>query len=149
MREHELLVLCRGIRLLAKLACTQRAIDQRHAHDLALALAEGETIAAREAWWLGRRTLELVDHLAFGHGHAAERHREPDILGEELHLDLAEPYFAGERMSTAVAALGRIAEREQEAFVAARKVLQAQIAAGRNRQRFAREIADRLIVAWR
>ena len=62
---------------------------------------------------------------------AAERHREAELLGDELDLDLAEADLAGERMGAAVAALGRIAEREQEALVAAREVLQPQVAVGR------------------
>ena len=44
-----------------------------------------------------------------------------------------------------IAALGRIAEREQEAFVAAREVLQPHVAVGRKRQRLAREVADRAL----
>ena len=106
-------------------------------------LAEGEPIAAREARRLGRRALELVDHLALGDGDAAERHREADLLGDELDLDFAEADFAGERMRAAIAALGRIAERQQKAFVAAREILQAQVAVGRKIQRLAREVADR------
>ena len=76
------------------------------------------------------RALELVDHLAFGQRDRAERHGEADILGEEFDLDLAEADFAGEGMVAAVAALRRIAERQQEALVGARQVLQAQIAVG-------------------
>ncbi len=78
-----------------------------------------------------RRALELVDHLAFGQRDRAERHGEADILGHEFDLDLAEADFAGERMVAAVAALRRIAERQQKALVAARQILQAQIAIGR------------------
>ena len=66
--------------LFAELARAQGAIDQRHGHRLALALPERQPIAAREARRLGRRALELVDHLAFGHGDAAERNREADAL---------------------------------------------------------------------
>ena len=145
MRHHEFFVLGRRDQLLAEFARAQCAIDQRHRHGLALALPEGEAIAAGEARRFGRRALELVDHLAFGHRDRAERHGEADIFGQELDLDLAEADFAGEWMVAAVAALGRIAEREQKAFVGAREILQAQIAVGGKAQRLAREIADRRI----
>ena len=78
----------------------------------------------------GGRALELVDHLAFGQRDRAERHGEAELLGDELDLDLAEADFAGEGMVAAIAALRRIAERQQEALVAARQVLQPQIAVG-------------------
>ena len=46
-------------------------------------------------------------------------------------------------MGAAVAALGGIAEREQKALVAAREILQTQVASGREGERRAGEIADR------
>src|SRR5215471_9703593 len=49
MRHHELFVLCRCQNLLAQLAGAQAAIQQRHRHGLALALAEGQAIAAGKA----------------------------------------------------------------------------------------------------
>ena len=49
MRHHEFLVLRRRQHLLAEFARAQGAIDQRHRHGLALALAEGEAIAAGKA----------------------------------------------------------------------------------------------------
>src|SRR5215468_1222383 len=145
VRKNELLVLRRCAGLLAQLARTQGPVDERHGHRLALALPERETVSAREARRLGRRAFELVDHLTFGHGDRAERHREADLLGEEFDLDLAEADLAGERMGAAEAALSRVAQREQKALVAARKVLQAHVAFGRKRQRLARQIADRCI----
>src|SRR5215468_7050908 len=101
MREDELLVLRRRRDVLAELACAQRAIDQRHRHRLALAVAEAEAIAARESRRLRRRATELVDGLALGHGEAAERNGETGFLGDERHLDLADPDLAGERMVAA------------------------------------------------
>ena len=85
-----------------------------------------EPVAAGE---LGRhrgRTLELVDHLAFGEPDPAERDREAQLLGHELHRDLADPDLAHERMGAAVAALGRVGEAEHEALVAARERLEPQ-----------------------
>ena len=61
----------------------------------------------------------------------AERHGKADIFGEKFDLDLAEADFAGERMVAAVAALRRVAERQQKALVGARQILQPQIAVGR------------------
>ena len=90
----------------------------------------------------GRRSLELVDHLAFGQRDATERNGKAGILGHELDLDLAEADFAGKGMVAAIAALGRIAERQQKALVAARQVLQAQIAIRREVERLARQVAD-------
>ena len=56
---------------------------------------------------------------------------EAELLGDiELDLDLADADLAGEGMGAAVAALRRIAERQQEALVAARQRLQAQVAVG-------------------
>ena len=63
---------------------------------------------------------------------AAERHGKAELLGHvELDLDLADADLADEGMGAAVAALRRIAERQQEALVAARQRLQAQVAARR------------------
>src|SRR5262249_39532563 len=145
MRQHEFLVLRRTLDLLAQLACPQRPVDQRHGHGLALAMTEAQTIAAREARRLRGRATKLVDHLAFGHRDASERHGEADLLWLELELDLAESDLAGERMVAAVAALGRVAERQQQSLVAAREILQADVSRGRKIQRIVHEIADRPI----
>src|SRR5215831_8110026 len=128
VREDELLVLRRRDDLLAELTRTQGTVDERHGHGFAFALSERETVTAREARRLYARALELVDHLTFGHGDSAERHRKADLLGEEFDLDLAEADLAGERMGAAETALGRIAEREQKTLVPAREILQANIA---------------------
>ena len=131
VREHELLVLRRRLDLLAELARAQRAVDQRHRHRLALAVAEGEAVAAGEA----RRLVAVpVNWLIIWHSVTATRPSgtaKPSFVRDELDLDLAEPDLARERMGAAVAALRRVAEREQEALVAAGEVLQAQVALGR------------------
>src|SRR6516164_2143907 len=106
-------------------------------------MPEREAVAAGELGRFGRRAAELIDHLALGDGDRAERHRETDLLRHELEFDLAEADFARERMRAAVAALGRIAERQQETLVAARQILQAQVAPGREGEWRAGEIADR------
>lgn len=103
--------------------------------------------AAREARRLGRRAVELIDHLAFGHGDAAERHGKADLLRRKFHFDLAEPDFTGERMIAAIAALRQIAECQQEALVAAGEILRAQIAVCREAQGILREIAHARVVA--
>ena len=145
MRQHELLVLRGRQRVLAEFARPQRTIDQRHRHGLAFRLAERQPIAAREARRLGRRAFELVHHLTLGHIDGAKRHRKAGILGHKFQLHFAKADFAREWMRTAIAALGRIAERQQKALVTARQILQAQIAIGRKAQRLARQIADRRI----
>src|SRR5215467_5739813 len=105
MRHHELFVLRGREHLLAELAGAKRAIDQRHRHAFALALAEGEAIAAGEAWRFRRRALELIDHLAFGQRNRAERHGKADVLGKEFDVDLAKADFTGKGMVAAIAAL--------------------------------------------
>src|SRR5271155_4043883 len=110
-------------------------------------MAEAKAVAAREARRLGRGAAELIDHLAFGHGDTAERHGKADLLRRKFHFDFAEPDFAGERMVAAIAALRRIAEREQEALVATGEILEAQIAVCREAQRILRDIADARVVA--
>src|SRR5262249_23757182 len=138
VREDEFLVLCRRAELFTQLARAQRAVDERHGHCFALALAEGETVTAGEARGLAGRSLELVDHLTFGQRDPAERDGEADLLGEELDLDLAVADLAGERMRAAETPLRRIAQRKQETFVAARKILQAYVAFCGKRERLAR-----------
>src|SRR3546814_8150992 len=49
-------------------------------------------------------------------------------------------------MVAPVAALRRVAERQKEALVTAREVLQAQVAPGREAQWLARQVADRHLV---
>ena len=146
VREHELLVLRRRRRLLPSSSAAQGAIDQRHGHRLALAVAEHQPVAARELRRGVRRALELVDHLAFGQGDAAERHGKAQLLRHQLDLDLAHADLAGEGMRAPVAALRGVAERQQEALVAARQRLQADVAAGGKRHGIARDVADRCAI---
>src|SRR3546814_9218318 len=54
--------------------------------------------------------------------------------------------LSGEGMVAPVAALRRVAERQKEALVTAREVLQAQVAPGREAQWLARQVADRHLV---
>ena len=145
MREHEFLVLRRPLALLAELVGAQRAIDQRHRHRLALALAEHEAVAAGEARRAAVAAGELVDHLAFGDGNLAERNGEAEVFDEQLDLDLAEADFADERMGAAVAPLGRIGEPEQEAFIAARQILQPRVAGRGEGERVAGDVGDRSV----
>jgi hypothetical protein len=72
------------------------------------------------------RALELVDHLAFGQLDLADLDREAEFGDLEFDRDLADADFADEGMGPPVAALGGIAERQEEALVAARQRLQAQ-----------------------
>src|ERR1700760_1744248 len=139
MREDEFLVLRRRADLFPELARAQGAVDQRHGHRFALALPEGETVTAGEARCLAGRAFELVDHLTFGQRDAAQRDCEADLLGEELDVDLAAADLAGERMRAAETALRRIAQRKQETFVAARKILQPHVSLRGKRERLARE----------
>ena len=141
--QHEFLVLGRRRDRLAQLPRPQRAVDQRHGHRLALGLAEDEAVAAGEVRRRGRRAGELVDHLAFGERDLADLDREAQLLRHDLDRDLADADLAGEGVVAAIAALGRIAEGQQEALVAARQVLQAQVAVGREIERLAGEVAGR------
>ena len=76
----------------------------------------------------------------------AERNRKAELGDEHLDLDLAEADLADERMVAAIAALGRIAEPEQESFVAARQRLQPRVASGGKFGRVARDVGDRRAV---
>ena len=51
-------------------------------------MAEAKSVAAREPRWLGVRAVKLVDHLAFGHADAAERHGKAEFRRDELDFDL-------------------------------------------------------------
>src|SRR5262249_44168371 len=106
---------------------------------------EGEAITAREARRLAGRAFELVDHLTFSHGDAAERDGKTDFLDEEFDLDIAEADLASERMRAAETALGRVAQRKQKTFVAARKILQANIAISGKGQGLTRKIPDHAV----
>src|SRR3546814_11409650 len=86
-------------------------------------MPEGQAVAAVELRRGRGRTFELIDHLALGDGHLADLDREAELLRRELHRHLADPDLAGEGMVVAVAALGRVTERQQPALVAARQVL--------------------------
>ncbi len=50
-------------------------------------------------------------------GDRAERNGKAGILGQEFDLHLAEPDLAGKGVVAAIAALRRISERQQKAFV--------------------------------
>src|SRR5271165_7437104 len=108
VRQNEFLVLRRALALLGEFIGAQSAIDERHRHRLPLALSESEAVAAGEARQAAVAAGKLVDHLAFGHADIAEGHGKAEILDEKLDLDLAETYFADERMGAAVPALRRI-----------------------------------------
>jgi hypothetical protein len=86
--------------------------------------------------------MELVDHLAFGERDAPERHGEAELLGDDLDLDLTEAHLADEGMGAAEATLRGIGEAEQEALVAARQSLKAEVTIGRKFERRAGEVAD-------
>ncbi len=149
MRQDEFLVLRGSFPLLAEFLCPECAIDQRHGHGFALGMAEDEAVAAREAGGLRRGALELVHHLAFGDGDLADGDGEAELLDEQLDLHFAHADLADERVVAAVAALRRVAERQQEALVATGEVLQAKVAIGREGKGIARQVADRLSVIHR
>ena len=69
--QHEFLILRRGAALLAELGMAKGPVNERHAHGLALGMAEGETIAAGKLWRRLSRASELVDGLELGHGDRA------------------------------------------------------------------------------
>ncbi len=59
---------------------------------------------------------------------SAEQHGKAGVFGMELDLDLAVADFAGEWLVATEATLRRIGEGQEETFVAARQILQPQIA---------------------
>jgi hypothetical protein len=102
---------------------------------------KARTVTAGEARRLAGRAFELVDYLTFGQRDAAQRDCEADLLREELDLHLAAADLAGERMRAAETALRRVAQRKQETFVAARKILQPHVSLRGKRERLASQIA--------
>src|SRR5215475_5490008 len=115
----------------AEFVRSKRAVHQCYRHGLAFALTERKTVAACETWSLSTAAGELVDHLTLGQHDRPERNGKADLLGEEFDFDLAVTDLSGKGVIAAVATLGRIGERKQEALIAAREILQAQIAVGR------------------
>jgi hypothetical protein len=73
---------------------------------------------------------------------APERHGKAQLGHVELDIDFANADLADEWMAAAIAALGRVAERQQEPLVAARQRLQAQVAIEWKVQRLTRQVAD-------
>ncbi len=142
MRHDELFVLRRCPRSPRQVRAARSAVDQRHRHGLAFTLPESKPVTTGEARRLCRRSLELIDHLAFGQREFAEWDRETGVFRKELHFDFAEADFTGERMGSTKSALGRISEREKKSLVAPGKILQPQVAVRRKAQRLTREIAD-------
>src|ERR1700688_2508915 len=140
MRHHELFILARRDNLFAQCARAKAAVDQRHRHGLALALSEGQTVAAGKTRRFRRRALELIDHLAFSQRDRTKRHREAGIFGKKFNFDLAEADFASEGMVAAVAALRGIAKRQQKTLIRSREVLQSQITICGKAERLAREV---------
>ncbi len=124
--EDKFLVLRGGGLFLAQFLEAERAINKRHRHGLALTLAKHEAIAARELRRLAGGALELVHHLALGDRNVPERHGKAQFLHEQFHLDRAEADLAHEGMAAGIAALGGIAEREQEALIPPREILEAE-----------------------
>ena len=100
------LVGCDDSSCLAEFAGAERAVNERHRHGLALGVAEGEPIAARELRRRVGTASELIDHLAFSQGDRAKRHREIKFFGCDEHLNLADADFTGKWMGAAIAALG-------------------------------------------
>jgi hypothetical protein len=97
----------------------------------------------RELGRLGGRALELVHHLALGHGDPPERDGKAQLLRHELHLHLADADLADEGVGAAEPALGGVGEAEHKTLVAPRQRLEADGARGRERRRLAGQVADR------
>ena len=90
-------------------------------------------MALRSDWPKTRpypRAGELGDHLALGDLDPADHDGKAKLGEVDLHIDLADPDLADKGMGSAVATLRRIAERQQEALVAARQRLQPGITIG-------------------
>src|SRR5690606_25854850 len=77
-----------------------------------------------------------------GQSNHAKRRREIQLRYVKLEFDLADADFADEGMGAGIAALGRIGERQQKAFVAARQRLQPRVAVEREFERLARYVGD-------
>ncbi|MCY1229742.1 hypothetical protein D9M72_421200 [compost metagenome] len=138
--QHEFDIVGRGVGGLAQLFGAHGAVGQRHRHGLALVVAEHQPVAAREARGFVGIAGELAHHLAFGQFDLADGDGEAQFFHEQFDLGRAVADLGRERVRVAVAALGGIAHRQQEAFIGARQVLQARGAAGGEGQRLARQV---------
>src|SRR3546814_4682977 len=92
----------------------QGAVDQRHRHGLALAVSEGQPVAARELGRLVRVAGELADHLAFGQLDFAHGHCKAQFFDKHFHFERAVADLGGKRVRIAIAALRGIAHRQQK-----------------------------------
>ena len=80
-------------------------------------MTKDQTVAARELWRFGFAALELVDGFAFGQFNLADFNGEPQFGDVHFNGDHSNPQFADKRMGAAIAALGGIGHRQDEAFV--------------------------------
>ena len=111
-------------------------------------MAEGEAIAPGELGRFGLRPCELVDHLAFGDSDLTDIDREIELGWLQFDRHGPDPQLTNKGMRVAVAALCRIAERQQETFIPARQGLQSHGAIGGKGKGLSRQVA-RLTVALR
>lgn len=122
------------------------AVDQRHAHGLALRMPERQAVTTGELRKLSGRADKLVDHLALGDFDAAQADGKAQLFGVDPHFDVADANLTGKRVVAAVTALGRVAQRQQKTLVATGQGLQALGAAGRVFQRVAGDVGDAGVV---
>ena len=117
--QHKLFILGGTGNLFVIVRRLQGAVDEGHGHRFALAHAEGQTVAAGEVRRLILRGDEAVDHFAFGEQQLANIDAKAQLFRDNLHLHVAAADLAGKRMVAAIAALSRIGQRQQVAFIAA------------------------------
>ncbi|MCY1536499.1 hypothetical protein D9M68_719590 [compost metagenome] len=103
-------------------------------------MTEGQAITTGELWVDALAADELVDHLALGDLDIAERHGEAELFRLQPDLQFADADLPGERMVTAIAALGGVAQCQEKTLVATGQRLQALGAIGGKVQRLAGDI---------
>ena len=87
----------------------------------------------------------MVHRFAFRQFDLADLHCEPQFRDVDVHGHAPDAQFADKCVGAAIAALRGIGERQDEPLVAARDRLQPQRTVGGQFQRFARQIARRIV----
>ena len=109
-------------------------------------MSQCNSIATGKLGRNGFGSLELIDHVAFGHFHFTDLDRKAQLFRLKFHRNPANPNFTGKGMGSGIATLGRIAQRQQESLIPPRQALQARRSVHRKFNRGAGDITRRCLI---
>ncbi len=112
MHQYELFLLRGRFYVLVVFGSAQGPINQGHAHGLALGIAKGQTVAARELRRLIFAADKLIDHFAFGHFNVPDCNLKAELFGFDPDLERTDSDFARKWMVATVAALCGITQSQ-------------------------------------